>query len=164
MRGGPWGFVRSASAVAKAVRGGVEGSSVPMPLEGIMVQLRGSNSNITTTVYTDENGRYEFPKTAAGSYVLRVVRALEFKPYQKSPLQIAAGSPQLEDIVLSRVSSGEFVPANWDIAAQLSGAELVWNLDGTAQEKRTFSYGCGSGCHTYGQILRNRFDERGAGG
>src|SRR5205823_776792 len=45
------------------------------------------------------------------------------------------------------------------IMAQLAGAELVWNLDGTAQEKRTFSYGCGSGCHTYGQILRNRFDE-----
>ena len=32
------------------------------PLEGIMVQLRGTQSNITTTVYTDENGRYEFPK------------------------------------------------------------------------------------------------------
>ncbi len=52
------------------------------------------------------------------------------------------------------------MPPNWDIAAQLAGAEIVWNVDGTAQEKRTFSYACGSGCHTYGQILRNRFDER----
>ena len=67
---------------------------------------------------------------------------------------------RLDDIVLEPVTQGEFVPPNWDIAAQLAGAELVWNLDGTALEKRTFSYACGSGCHTYGQILRNRFDER----
>ena len=160
VRGGPWGFVRSAGAPAKAVRGGVQGTSEGMPLEGIMVQLRGTESNITTTVYTDDHGRFEFPKMRAGSYTLRVVRALEFKPYQKLALQIGGTAPQLDDIVLDRVTSGEFVPANWDIAAQLSGAELVWNLDGTAQEKRTFSYGCGSGCHTYGQILRNRFDER----
>ena len=137
-----------------------QGSTGATPLEGIMVQLRGDNSNITTTVYTDETGRFEFPKLRAGSYTLRIVRALEFKPYQQAALAIAAARRKLDDIVLEPVSSGEFVPANWDIAAQLAGAELVWNLDGTAQEKRTFSYGCGSGCHTYGQILRNRFDER----
>ena len=78
-------------------------------------------SNITTTVYTDDNGRFEFPKMRAGSYTLRVVRALEFKPYQKLALQIGGTAPQLDDIVLDRVTSGEFVPANWDIAAQLTG-------------------------------------------
>lgn len=125
VRGGPWGFVRSAGAPAKAVRGGVQGTSEGMPLEGIMVQLRGTEFNITTTVYTDDHGRFEFPKMRAGSYTLRVVRALEFKPYQKLALQIGGTAPQLDDIVLDRVTSGEFVPANWDIAAQLSGAELV---------------------------------------
>jgi streptogramin lyase/mono/diheme cytochrome c family protein len=160
VRGGPWGFVRSAGGVtATAIRGGVQAVSQPTPLEGIMVQLQGRQSNITTTVYTDENGRYEFPKLLAGSYTLRIARALEFRPYQKLSVPIS-GPSKMDDIVLERVSNGEFVPANWDIAAQLAGAEVVGNLAGTAQEKRTFSYGCGSGCHTYGQILRNRFDER----
>jgi virginiamycin B lyase len=160
VRGGPWGFVRSAGGVtATAIRGGVQAVSQPTPLEGIMVQLHGQKSNITTTVYSDENGRFEFPKLHAGPYTLRIARALEFRPYQKLSVPIS-GPSKLDDIILERVSNGEFVPANWDISAQLSGAEVVGNLDGTAQEKRTFSYGCGSGCHTYGQILRNRFDER----
>ena len=162
VRGGPWGIVRSAPGLAaKAVRGGVQATSESRPLEGIMVQLQGLKSNITTTVYTDENGRFEFPKLLAGSYLLRIVRALEFKPYLKPSVQLDGTSAKLDDIILEPVSNGEFVPANWDIAAQLAGAEVVWNLDGSAQEKRTFSYGCGSGCHTYGQIQRNRFDEHG---
>ena len=67
-------------APAAALRGGVEGVSQGRPLEGIMVQLRGDQSNITTTVYTDETGRFEFPKLYAGSYTLRIARALEFHP------------------------------------------------------------------------------------
>ena len=101
-----------------------------------------------------------FETAAPGAYTLRIARALDFKPYLREDVAIAASAPRLDDIVLEPVTRGEFVPANWDIAAQLAGAELVWNVDGTAQEKRTFSYACGSGCHTYGQILRNRFDER----
>jgi hypothetical protein len=151
VRGGPWGLVRSAATTAQALRGGVEGGSEGRPLEGIMVQLRGTSSNITTTVYTDASGRFEFPKLQAGSYTLRIARALEFKPYQRNAVAIADGASKLEDIVLERESSGEFVPATFEIEAQLAGAELVWNLDGTAQEKRTFSYGCGSGCHTMGR-------------
>ncbi len=161
VRGGPWGIVRSAGgSPAAALRGGVEGVSEGRPLEGIMVQLAGAQSNITTTVYTDASGRFEFPKMRAGAYTLRIARALEFKPYQRTSVALDGTAARLDDIVLERVTQGEFVPPNWDIAAQLAGAEMVWNLDGTAQEKRTFSYGCGSGCHTYGQILRNRFDER----
>ena len=50
VRGGAWGYVRSAGGAAQALRGGVEGASEGRPLEGIMVQLRGTQSNITTTV------------------------------------------------------------------------------------------------------------------
>src|SRR5204863_98258 len=83
-------------------------------------QLQGLKSNITTTVYTDENGRFEFPKLLAGSYLLRIVRALEFKPYLKPSVQLDGTSAKLDDIILEPVSNGEFVPANWDIAAQLA--------------------------------------------
>ena len=160
VRGGPWGFVRSQAAPSRSVRTADQGAAVSTPLEGIMVQLRGTQSNITTTVYSDDTGRFEFPKLKPGTYSLRIARALEFKPFYKASITIDGAAPKLDDIVLERVSAGEFVPPNWDTAAQLSGAELVWNVDGTAEEKRTFSYACGSGCHTYGQILRNRFDER----
>ena len=160
VRGGPWGFVRSQAAPSRSVRTADQGAAVSTPLEGIMVQLRGTQSNITTTVYSDDTGRFEFPKLKPGTYSLRIARALEFKPFYKASITIDGAAPKLDDIVLERVSAGEFVPPNWDTAAQLSGAELVWNVNGTAEEKRTFSYACGSGCHTYGQILRNRFDER----
>src|SRR5438309_588422 len=81
--------LRSAPGLAtKAVRGGVQATSESRPLEGMMVQLRGLKSNITTTVYTDENGHFEFPKLLAGSYMLRIVRALEFKPYLKQAVQL----------------------------------------------------------------------------
>ena len=160
VRGGPWGFVRSVAAPSRSVRTAEQGAAEGTPLEGIMVQLRGAQSNMTTTVYSDDKGRFEFPKLRAGAYSLRIARALEFKPYLKPTVVIDGNPSRLDDIVLEPVTRGEFVPANWDIAAQLAGAELVWNVDGTAQEKRTFSYACGSGCHTYGQILRNRFDER----
>jgi streptogramin lyase/mono/diheme cytochrome c family protein len=159
LSGGPFGFVRSAASTAAALRGGVEGVAQGRVLEGMMVQLRGDNSSITTTVYTDEQGRFEFPKLNGGSYTLRIARALEFKPYQRK-INVT-GTVKLDDIVVERVTNGEFVPATFETEAQLAGAELVWNLDGTAQEKRTFTYGCGSGCHTFGQILRNRFDEAG---
>ncbi len=49
----------------------VEGVAQGRVLEGMMVQLRGENSSITTTVYTDEQGRFEFPKLNGGSYTLR---------------------------------------------------------------------------------------------
>ena len=36
----------------------------------------------------------------------------------------------------------------------------MWNLSGTMQEKMTFTKGCATGCHSYENILRNRYDER----
>ncbi|OFW32863.1 MAG: hypothetical protein A3J28_06465 [Acidobacteria bacterium RIFCSPLOWO2_12_FULL_60_22] len=160
LRGGPWGAVRSVSGENRqAIRKEAEGASESVPLEGIMVQLHGQNSNFTTTVYTNTEGKYEFPQLPSGPYSLRIARALEFQPYQKSVR--VNGAAHLEDISLQRATDSEFVPPTRENEAQLSGAELVGNLSGTAQEKRMFSYGCGSGCHTYGQILRNRFDEKG---
>src|SRR5579871_894874 len=86
VRGGPWGVVRSLAAPSRSVRTADQGAAEGAPLEGIMVQLRGVGSNITTTVYSDERGRFEFPKLRAGAYTLRVARALEFKPYLKASI------------------------------------------------------------------------------
>ena len=75
---------------------------------------------------------------------LRIASPLEFKPLHKE-IQID-GATKLDDIALERVSNSDLLPATQEIESQMSGAELVWNLGGTAEEKRAFR-GCASGCN-----------------
>src|SRR5882672_5819181 len=62
---------------------GVVRSSKGTLLEGIAMQLISHKSAIRTTVYSDWDGRYEFPKLDPDWYTLRVARPLEYKPYQR---------------------------------------------------------------------------------
>ena len=135
--------------------------------EGIKVQLIAPNG-VRTTVYTNEEGYYEFPKMQTGEYTLRIATPLEFKPYRRDGVRID-GATKLDDIVLERATIGGTAAAESDAEAlsptgenesQLSGAEILWNLSGTANEKATFFRACGNGCHSYAQIFRNRYDER----
>jgi virginiamycin B lyase len=144
LKGGPRGVVRSAAG---------------FPIEGMLVQLISQKTSMRTTVYTNELGQYEFPKLEPGSYTLRTPRPLEFKRYLKESVRIT-GSDKFEDIVLDKVSNSEFLPPRPDIIAQLSDAEWLFNLDGTAQEKKIFANSCGTGCHTYQMQFRSRFDEK----
>jgi streptogramin lyase/mono/diheme cytochrome c family protein len=143
LRGGPSGTVRSA--------GGDR-------LEGIMVQLIAPNA-VRTTVTTNQYGQYEFPQLTPGAYILRIAKPLQFLPYQREGLQVASGM-KLDDIVLQRRSETDFLSPTTDVLSQLAGAEWLWNLPGTAEEKQTFSRTCGEGCHGFEQIMRNQLDER----
>ncbi len=156
----PWHGLQAQSGhkLLSGARGVVRTSSGE-PLEGIMVQLIAQKNGIRTTVYSNENGGYEFPKLATGAYTLRIAKPLEYQPYVKEAVQIN-GSPQLEPIVLERVTKDELLPPTPEIATQLAGAEWMLNLPGTGQEKRTFTWACGFGCHSYQQIFRNRYDEQ----
>jgi streptogramin lyase len=138
---------------------GVVRSETGYPLEGVMVQLISQKTSIRTTVYTNELGRYEFPKLEAGIYTLRTPRPLEFQRIIKEGVQIS-GATKLPDMVMKRVSDLEFLPPTPDIISQLSDAEWLYNLDGTGQEKKLFTNTCGTGCHTYQMQMRSRFDER----
>lgn len=129
------------------------------PLEGIGVQLISPKTAIRTTVYTDQKGYYEFPVLEAGSYTLRIARPLEFHPYLRESVGIETATT-LKTIVLERVSQSEFLPPTPEILSQLTGAEWMMNLPGTGKEKRTFTLGCGFGCHSYQQIFRTRYDEQ----
>ena len=142
--GGPTGKVRSADGV---------------PREGIMVQLIASQNNIRTTVYTNEAGEYEFPVLPKGRYTLRIARPLRWQPYRRDDVQID-GAPELDEIVLERVTDKELLPPTLDIMGQVSGAEWLFNLPGTMEEKRTLVHNC-NWCHSYQQIFRARFDENG---
>ena len=134
VRGGPTGVVKT------VLRG------TTLPVDGLMVQLISQKTSIRTTVYTNERGQFEFPKLETGDYVLRVPRPMEFRRYEKDLVKID-GATKLPDIVMERVTNGLFLPPTRDILAQLSGAEWLANMPGTAQEKRLFTNSCTNSCH-----------------
>jgi streptogramin lyase/mono/diheme cytochrome c family protein len=126
--------------------------------EGVMVQLIAPNG-VRTTVYTNEDGKYEFPKMQAGSYILRIANPLEFKPYRRDSVHID-GPSKLDEIVLERIAKTRALPATPEVEAQLSGEEILWNLPGTVEEKEALHNTCALGCHSFQQIFKNRYDER----
>ena len=82
--GGPTGIVKSATGDM---------------LEGMMVQLISKKTAIRTTVYSDADGRYEFPKLDPGTYTLRIALPREYQPFAKDTVEIK-GSDKLDDITL----------------------------------------------------------------
>ena len=114
LKGGARGLVRLASG---------------RPLEGVKVQLIAPN-NVRTTVFTDVEGRYEFPKLQAGGYTLRIPTPIPFRAYTREAVSIKEAMT-LEDIVLELIPSAEPVmlrgglaPTS-DVMSQLSGAEWL---------------------------------------
>jgi virginiamycin B lyase len=152
----------AASQLYAALTGGPRGTvknARGEPLEGIMVQLISDTTAIRTTVFSHDDGRYEFPKVAAGSYTLRIARPREFYPWSKEKVQIS-GADALEDITLLRITQSEFLPPFPEVAAQLTGSEWLQNLPGTGEDKKTLTVYCNF-CHEYQQIFRNHYDEAG---
>ena len=137
---------------------GIVKSSTGDMLEGMMVQLISKKTNIRTTVYSNADGRYEFPKLDPGMYTLRIALPREYQPYVKESVEIK-GTNALEDITLKRVSPLELLPPSKEIAAQMTGSEWLLSLSGTGEEKRLMTLNC-NWCHSYQQIFRNRYDER----
>jgi virginiamycin B lyase len=141
--GGPHGVVKSA-----------DGS----PLEGMMVQLIAKSTAIRTTVFTNADGHYEFPKLEAGAYILHIAQPREFFPYARDPIEIA-GADALADIVLQRITKADVLPPYPEITAQMTGSEWLMSLSGSGAEKRLLTVNC-NWCHSYQQIFRNHYDER----
>jgi virginiamycin B lyase len=142
--GGPHGVVKSANGQL---------------LEGVMVQLIAQKNAIRTTVYSNADGDYEFPKLEPGTYTLRIARPREFHPFVKEKLAIN-GPTELADITPSRVTNAALLPALPEIAAQMTGSEWLLSLSGTGEEKRLLTVNC-NWCHSYQQIFRNHYDEHG---
>jgi virginiamycin B lyase len=141
LTGGPNGTVRIASGDSP---------------EGVGVQLVEPNG-VRVTVYTNAEGKFEFPKLQTGTYTLRIPTPVPFKSYVREDLAVN-GQTKLDEIVLERVAESDNLPASPALESQLSGAELLWNVPGTAEEKATLQKNC-SGCHSWNQIFRNHYDE-----
>src|SRR5580704_13978320 len=128
-------------------------------LEGIMVQLIAKKNAVRTTVYSNADGRYEFPALDAGSYTLRIARPREFHPFVKEGVDIKGATP-LADIALDYVTDQDTLPPLPEIMAQMTGSEWLLSLSGTGAEKKLLTNNC-NWCHSYQQIFRNHYDEEG---
>jgi streptogramin lyase len=140
------------SATAPVLTGLVLGADA-QPMEGVTVSAARIGGTITTSVYTDEQGRYIFPSAPAGKY--RVwAQAVGFQAGRAE----AALTP-------ARASRQNFTlqpAANFE--RQLTSPEWLAALPAEKPEdlrlKLIFVHSCTT-CHSPAFALQNRFDEAG---
>lgn len=148
---------RSSGATSDTMLFGTVKSAGGQLLEGVVVSARGDGKHITTSVYTDDRGRYYFPPLEKGQY--RVwAQAVGFET-GRTKLDLTSAdheglAPQ-RDFTLNTVT---------DFTRQLSGPEYLAALpEDTFEHRRMkaiFRNNC-SGCHQPNFVLQNKFDEAG---
>lgn len=121
------------------------------PMAGVAVSAKMDGTPITTTVFTDQSGRYFFPEMQDGKY--RVwAQAIAYAP-ARGEVELAADKAQ--DFTMQPTT---------DFVRQLPGDELLAALpEATADDARmkTFIRKTCTGCHTAAFPLQHRFDEAG---
>jgi virginiamycin B lyase len=124
-------------------------------LEGVIVSARGAGQTITTSVLTDEDGNYYFPRMAEGKY--RVWAQAEGFEAGKSDVSLSATSAR-QDFTLPALKDEQ------EIVKQMTGQEYVTSLPEDTPQHRKMKdvfYNTCTGCHEPSYILQNRFDEKG---
>jgi virginiamycin B lyase len=117
-------------------------------MEGVLVSVKKTGSTITTTVFTDDKGRYQFPasRLEPGHYAIRI-RATGYDLEGPTSVDIPANDPVTLDLKLRKTT---------DLAAQLTNAEWLMSFPGTAEQKSSIQ-NC-SHCHTFEPIVRSHHD------
>ncbi|OFW09613.1 MAG: hypothetical protein A3G20_01935 [Acidobacteria bacterium RIFCSPLOWO2_12_FULL_59_11] len=129
------------------------------PMEGVAISARADDRRtiITTSVYTDQDGRYALPPLAAplsdGPYKV-MAQAVGFEA-GRATVRLAAGKGAEQNFTLTPLK---------DFSRQLSGIEWMASLpESTPQDrraKRLYGVNCIQ-CHTTAFALQNRFDATG---
>src|ERR1700719_4217641 len=136
---------QSSAALTGQVTSAEEGA-----MEGVLVSAKKTGSTITTTVFTDEKGRYRFPaaRIAPGHYVISV-RATGYDLEGPNAVDIPANDPVTLDLTLRKTK---------DLAAQLTNAEWLVTFPGTAEQKASIQ-NC-THCHTLEPVVRSHHDAK----
>ena len=118
------------------------------PMEGVLVSAKKTDSTITVTVVTDQQGRYRFPegRLAPGRYTLRI-RAVGYDLDTSDTVEVVAKRASTADLKLR--------PAR-DVASQLTDAEWFASLPAT-DEQRASVRNCAH-CHTFSLVARSKHD------
>jgi virginiamycin B lyase len=120
-------------------------TSAGAPMEGVVVTVRQSGSTIATSVVSDAQGRYHFPRgrLAAGDYAVSI-KAAGFDLDKPAPIRVAASEQTTADLQLVKTK---------DLAAQLSNTEWYMSWPGRDEDKQ-LARRC-THCHTYERIARS---------
>ena len=136
---------------ADAILSGAITSAAGEKMGGVTVSAKPEGATITTTVFTDADGRYFFPPMPGGKY--RVwAQAVSFESAKREV-----------DLAASKAQDFTLKPAK-DYFRQLPGdlvlAGLPEDNDSDKKMKRIVRTVC-TGCHTPSYVLQHRFDEAG---
>src|SRR5262245_13293860 len=117
------------------------------PMEGVLVSVKREGSTVRTTVVSDAQGRYGFPRARLepGRYAIRI-RALGYELADTEPLEITDQKAVQLDLKLRKAQ---------DISRQLTNAEWFASMPGTKEQKHHFAE-CVT-CHTLERIVRSRY-------
>ena len=140
---------------ASALLSGTVKSDAGAKLDGVTVSARAAGQTITTSVFTDEDGDYYFPRMSEGKYRIWA-QAEGFEAGNAEISLSAAGGRQ--DFTLATIKD------NLEIVKQMTGQEYVTSLPEDTPEHRKMKdvfYNTCTGCHEPNYILQNRFDEQG---
>jgi virginiamycin B lyase len=129
--------------------GGVVTSKIESQMEGVLVSAKRVGSTVTTTVVTDRQSRYRFPRgrLQAGRYQM-TIRAVGYDLVDPGLIEVTPDKPAEANLKL--------VPTH-DLASQLTNAEIVMSVPGTDQQKKSLECVV---CHTLKPVITSRYDAK----
>ena len=138
-------LAQASPAAAQTALSGQISSADEGAMEGVLVSAKRAGSTITVTVVSDASGRYSFPaaRLAPGRYSLRV-RAAGYDLDGAASADVSASQTTTADLKLRKTE---------DLAAQLTNAEWIASMPGSAQQKNGL-LNC-IGCHTLERVARS---------
>src|SRR5258707_1202513 len=140
--------ITGAEGSAKIALAGQVGSMEDGPMEGVLVSARLNGLTITTTVVSDERGRFGFPaaKVGPGQNAIKI-RAVGYELDGPKTVDVPAEKMATADLKLRKARN---------IASQLTDAEWLASIPGTENQKKQL-LGC-TNCHTLERTVRSTHD------
>lgn len=144
---------QSGTSLAARILTGAVRTGSGQPLDGVTVSARAAGTTFTTTVFTDEDGRFVFPALKEGRYSVWA-QAVGFE-LSRADVDLALNGSTIQNFALGAID---------DFTLQLSGSQWMAALPADTperrREKQLFQVLCTS-CHVPQFVLQNRFDEAG---
>ena len=145
-------FSATDSAAPAILMGTVRGSD-GKTMEGVTVSAAATGGTITTSVYTDDQGRYFFPTLPEGKYNIRA-QAVGYQ-LDRADVDLSPTPKPHRDFILKPMK---------DFARQLTSPEWLAALPNEKVEdlrlKQIFVHSCTT-CHSAATALQNQFDQAG---
>jgi len=145
-------IVRPARAADAIGLTGIVSSDAEGPMEGVLVSAKRVPGTVATTVVSDAQGRYTFPRgrLLPGKYRL-AIRAVGYETADPEMFATLGTTITQANIKLTKTS---------DLASQLSDVEWLMSIPGTYEQKEYLFMTC-SHCHTLAPVLQSTYDKAG---